>query len=277
MENGNIIQQWEDNNTDAQKWIIKENDDNTYSIISKGTGLYMTLEYYNADNGTNILIYEKNGKANQNFVFEKITEKKGIDVSSYQGDIDWKAVKESGIDFAMIRVGYRGWGTGKLVYDKNYEYNIENALKNGIECGVYFFSQAINEKEAIEEADFTIEAIKKYNITYPVVIDTEYATSSKIGRADNLSVTDRTNVCKAFCDRVNQRSYKSMIYASKFWIYNNLDITKLKNPSIWLAHYVTGAPEKKTDYKGEYNIWQYTSQGNVSGIKGYVDLDIIFQ
>ena len=277
MQNGNSIQQWDFNNTDAQKWIIKENEDNTYSIISKGTGLYMTLASDNANNGTSILTFGKNNTENQKFTFEKITEKKGIDVSSYQGKIDWKSVKESGIDFAMIRVGYRGWGTGKIVYDKNYEYNIENAIKNGIECGVYFYSQAINEQEAIEEADFIVDAVKKYNLKYPIAIDSEYATTGRIGRADNLSVEVRTKVCRAFSDRIAQRGYKPMIYASKFWLYDNLDISKLQSIEIWLAHYVNGAPERRTDYKGQYSIWQYTSQGYVSGIEGYVDLDIIFE
>ena len=275
MQNGNNIQQWDYNGTDAQKWIIKENDDKTYSIISTKTGLYMTLDNNEATNGTKILTFGKNEMKNQKFTFKEIKERHGIDVSSYQGNIDWKQVKESGIDFAMIRVGYRGWGTGKIVYDNNYYYNIENALKNNIECGVYFFSQAVNESEAIEEADFVINAIKQYNITYPVVIDSEYATSSKIGRADKLSVDDRTKVCRAFCDRIQQNGLTGMIYASKFWFYVNLDMHALCDYKIWLAHY-TDSVNNKTDYKGNYDIWQYTNKGVIPGINGNVDLNIIF-
>ena len=276
MENGNKVQQYDWNNTDAQKWIIRETEKGRYNIISKGTRLYLTIENGEVKNGTNVSTYGKSNKTNQEFIFEKITELKGIDVSSYQNNIDWKQVKESGIDFAMIRVGYRGWGTGRIVYDNNYHYNIENALKNNIECGVYFYSQAINESEAIEEADFVINAIRKYNITYPIVIDSEYATTSRIGRADKLSVDERTRVCKAFCNRIYQKGLTGMIYASKFWLYVNLDMNELSDYKIWLAHY-TDSVNNKTDYKGTYDIWQYTNKGIIPGINGNVDLNVIFQ
>ena len=275
MQNGNRIQQYNWNNTDAQKWIIRETENGKFNIISKGTGLYLTVEKNEIQNGTRVLTYGKSGKENQEFTFEKVTELNGIDVSVYQGNIDWKAVKESGVDFAMIRVGYRGWGTGRIVYDSNYKYNLENALKNGIKCGVYFYTQAINEAEAREEADFIIDAIKQYNITYPVVIDSEESTTAKIGRADKLSVEERTRICDAFCKRVEERGYTGMIYASKYWFHFNLDMKKLSGYKIWLAHY-TGSPENKTDYNGKYDIWQYTSKGNISGISGNVDLNIIF-
>ena len=222
-------------------------------------------------------MYAQNNQNNQEFYFDKITNKKGIDVSSYQGDIDWKAVKDSGVEFAMIRVGYRGYGTGTLRYDTKYKQNIEGALSNGIDCGVYFFTQAINEAEAIEEANYVVNGIQGYNITYPIVIDTEYVTSDKTGRADNLSVSDRTNICKAFCSRISDCGYKPMIYASKYWIYDNINISELSNYLVWLAHYVKGAPENKSDYKGDYLIWQYTSTGSVNGINGDVDLDILYK
>lgn len=275
MQNENRIQQYDWNNTDAQKWIIRETENGKFNIISKGTGLYLTVEKNEIQNGTRVLTYGKSEKENQEFTFEKVTELNGIDVSVYQGNIDWKAVKESGVDFAMIRVGYRGWGTGKIVYDSNYKYNLENALKNGIKCGVYFYTQAINETEAREEADFIIDAIKQYNITYPVVIDSEESTVAKIGRADKLSVEERTKVCDAFCKRVQERGYTGMIYANKFWLNFNLDMTRLSKYKIWLAHY-TGSPGNKTDYNGKYDMWQYTSKGNISGISENVDLNIIF-
>ena len=118
VENGGLyegtkVQQYDWNNTDAQKWIIRETENGRYNIISRGTGLYLTVENGEVKNGTKVSTYGKSNKSNQEFIFEKITELNGIDVSSYQNNIDWKQVKESGIDFAMIRVGYRGWGTGK--------------------------------------------------------------------------------------------------------------------------------------------------------------------
>ena len=272
MIDGKGIQQFDNNNTDAQRWIIRKNSDNTYSIISKGTGLYLTLENDMANNGTKILTYGKKEGNSQKFTFEKISEERGIDVSSHQKDIDWSAVKQSGIDFVMIRVGYRGYGTGRIVYDSKFNYNIENALKNGLKCGVYFYTQAVNEDEAREEADFVINAVRNYNLTYPIALDSERANGS--GRADNLSVEDRTKICKAFCDRIKQNGYRSMIYASKFWFYDNLDRSQLGNNLVWLAHYVNDAPKNKSDYDGKYYMWQYTSKGSIPGIEGNVDLDI---
>ena len=198
---------------------------------------------------------------------------KGIDVSSYQGIIDWGAVKKSGIDFAIIRVGYRGWGTGKLVTDDYFERNIKEAAKNGIDIGIYFYSQAINTDEAREEARYAISVATKYNINikFPIVIDTEKSSQGR-GRADNLSRETRTSVVKAFCNEVKTLGYTPMIYASKNWLYNNLDIQSLSQYEVWLAHYTTS-----TDYKYPYNIWQYTSSGTVSGINGNVDMNICYK
>ena len=162
------------------------------------------------------------------------------------------------------------------MYDSKFEYNIKNALANGINCGVYFFSQTVNEAEAIEEADFVINAIKKYNITYPVVIDSEDSNILKTGRADKLSVEMRTKVCKAFCERVKNRGYEPMVYASKYWFYDNLNVKELSNYKTWVAHYLNDAPSKKTDYKYQYYMWQYTSNGHINGINGDVDLNLQF-
>ena len=198
---------------------------------------------------------------------------KGIDVSSYQGEINWKAVKNSGIDFAMIRVGYRGWGTGALVTDTYFETNIKEAAKNGIDIGIYFYSQAINTDEAREEARYAISVATKYNIDikFPVVIDSETSSQGR-GRADNLSRETRTSIVKAFCDEAKILGYTPMIYASKNWLYNNLNIQSLSQYDVWLAHYTTS-----TDYKYPYTIWQYTSSGSVNGISGNVDMNIAYK
>ena len=273
ISKGIALHQFEWNGTDAQRWIIKDLGDGNYNIIAKCNELYVSIADSRADNGTMIIMDSKN-EQNQKFEFIKVSEIKGIDVSSYQGKIDWNKVKNSGIEFAMIRVGYRGYESGALRYDSSYTYNIENALKNDIKCGVYFYSQAINEYEAREEADYVISAIKKYNITYPVVYDSEYSSSSRNGRADYLTKNQRTDICKAFCDRVIQYGYTPMIYASKYWFYDDLDLQKLGNYKKWVAHYVNGAPDKRTDYKYEYSMWQYTDKGLVNGIDGPVDMDI---
>ena len=211
--------------------------------------------------------------------------KTGIDVSSYQGTIDWAKVKKDGIEFAMLRAGFRGWGTsadgvnGKLVQDTKFDENAKNAIKNGIPIGAYFFSQAINEEEAIEEAKFVVSIIKDYKITYPVVIDVEYSGApNNTGRADNVSKEMRTKICKAFADYIKKAGYTPMIYADKNFATNNLDMSKLSGYSFWLAHY-TGATQdnpldKPSNYSGKFKMWQYTSSGKVNGINGNTDMNI---
>lgn len=195
----------------------------------------------------------------------------GIDVSVYQGTIDWSKVKKDGIDFAMIRAGYRGYGSnGTLVEDSMFSKNILGASTNGIDVGIYFYTQAITVDEAKEEARFVLNLIKKYGIkiTYPIAVDTELSTAKPegTGRADNLSKDERTKIVKAFCDTIKDAGYMPMIYANKYWLNENLDMSKLSNYDVWLAHYTN-----QTDYKGKYTMWQYTDSGNVKGISGNVD------
>lgn len=194
----------------------------------------------------------------------------GIDVSSHQKDIDWKKVKAAGIDFAIIRVGFRGYGTGAIVPDEYFTKNIEGALAAGIKVGVYFFSQAINEAEAVEEAELVLEQIKNYNITYPVVYDAE-DISNDTARTDGLLGAQITSNCIAFCDKIKAAGYTPMIYANKRWFLTRLDLTRLTDYDLWHAAYVD-APD--TPYM--YTMWQYSSSGKVDGINGSVDLNISF-
>lgn len=206
--------------------------------------------------------------------FNGYTIKKGIDVSVYQGDINWKKVKADGIDFAFVRVGYRGYGSeGTLRTDARYESNIKGALDAGIQVGVYFFSQAITKAEAREEANYILQRISKYNISLPVVIDYEYASNSQglTGRLYNarLSVSDATDICRAFCAAVEAAGYEGMVYANKSMLQNNLNASKIaKDYKIWLANYTN-----KTNYAGEYDFWQCSSTERVDGINGNVDFD----
>lgn len=194
----------------------------------------------------------------------------GIDVSSHQKDIDWEKVKAAGIDFAIIRVGFRGYGTGAIVPDEYFTKNIEGALAAGIKVGVYFFSQAINEAEAVEEAELVLEQIKNYNITYPVVYDAE-DISNDTARTDGLLGAQITSNCIAFCDKIKAAGYTPMIYANKRWFLTRLDLTRLTDYDLWHAAYVD-APD--TPYM--YTMWQYSSSGKVDGINGSVDLNISF-
>ena len=201
----------------------------------------------------------------------------GIDVSKHNGNIDWAKVKESGVNFAIVRVGNRGYGAeGNLVTDPKFVDNMKGAISNGIDVGVYFYSQAITESEAIEEADMTLKLIKENGfegkIKYPIIIDTEKSG----GRADSLSKESRTAVVKAFCERVKKAGYEPMIYANKDWLINNLNMNQLESYDVWVAHYnnTTDPIKNPTDYKGKYQIWQYTSTEKINGISGDVDLNI---
>jgi GH25 family lysozyme M1 (1,4-beta-N-acetylmuramidase) len=195
--------------------------------------------------------------------------KLGIDVSKWNGDIDWRKVKDAGVEFAIIRAGYRGSVTGSIVVDPYFEYNMKEAASAGVSAGVYFFTQAVNEVEAVEEASAVIELIKKYNIEFPIYIDTEGAGGN--GRADALDKETRTLVCEAFCRTIENAGYKAGVYASRNWYYNNLETSGLERYQIWLAEY-RSAPL----YQGYYNMWQYTSKGKIDGIEGNVDLDIFY-
>lgn len=197
------------------------------------------------------------------------TQQFGIDVSKWQGDIDWDKVKKAGVEFVMIRAGYRGSKTGALVEDPNFLVNIRGAKRAGLKVGVYFFTQAVNEVEAVEEASMVIALCDGYDLDYPVVIDSEGAGGE--GRADSLDVETRTKVCAAFCETIENAGYEAGVYASRSWYNANLEVNDLDDYRIWLAEY-----RSTPLYGGYYDMWQYTSKGKIDGIEGNVDLNISY-
>ncbi|MBR6781225.1 MAG: glycoside hydrolase family 25 protein [Clostridia bacterium] len=193
----------------------------------------------------------------------------GVDVSVHQDDIDWQAVRNDGISFAFIRAAYRGYGTkGKINTDENFRKNVEGALAAGLHVGVYFFSQAVNEKEAVEEADYILSLIKGYPLTYPIVFDWERydIEESRTYTTDSKTVTA---CAKAFCDRIRDAGYRPMIYLNCEIGYFDYDLEVLQEYDCWLAQY-----NDKPTYYYHYTIWQYTESGKVDGIDGPVDLNI---
>lgn len=194
----------------------------------------------------------------------------GIDVSKWQKEIDWDKVKNEGVDFAIIRCGYRGSVTGSLVEDPYFEQNIKGARAAGIKVGVYFFTQAVNEVEAVEEASMVISLVRDYELQYPVFIDTEGAGGN--GRADSLNVEERTAVCEAFCATVKNAGLEAGVYASRNWYNNKLTANTLESYAIWLAEY-----RSVPLYQGYYQMWQYTSKGKINGINGNVDLNVSYR
>ncbi len=278
----NNVVQATDNNTNNQKWIFESIGNGYYKIKSKSTGRYLDIYGNGTANGTNVQVYKANNSTGQMFKLYQVFEKSGIDVSYFQNLINWNEVSKTGYsDFAMIRAGFRGYGaTGTLNTDPQFINNIRGAKANGIPVGLYFFTQAVNTKEAVQEANYVLNLVqlaKTYgvNITYPIAIDTETANGGA-GRADRLDVATRTAVCKAFCDTIRKAGYTPAIYASRDWFYNNLDMNQLKGYDIWVAHY-TGSTSHKTDYKYNYDMWQYTSSGKVNGIVGNVDLNVSYK
>lgn len=206
--------------------------------------------------------------------FDNAKKRMGIDVSSYQGKIDWNKVKADGIEFAIIRVGYRAYESGTLGLDRYAIKNIEGASNAGIKVGVYIFSQAITVEEAQQEADYVISQVKKYHISLPIAMDYEYVSSDSglTGRLYNANISKEaaTAVVNAFCDRVQSRGYIGMVYANKNMLNEKIYGSEIgKNHIVWLANYTS-----HTNYAGNYSFWQFTSTGGVDGISGAVDMDV---
>lgn len=216
---------------------------------------------------------EATGYKSYRDVENNVTARMGIDVSEFQGEeIDWKQVKESGVEFVIIRLGYRAYGeSGALVMDAMYEKNIRGALDAGLDVGVYFFSQAVSREEASEEAEFVLEHIRDYEITGPVVYDTE-EIKWDTARTDNNTDEEFTDFCKVFCDAVEQEGYDTMIYSNMKWMAVTLDMEELSEYDFWYADYYD-VPQCPYDYR----IWQYSETGVVPGINANVDLNLWFQ
>lgn len=210
---------------------------------------------------SNLMKYYEDGKQ---------TSYVGVDISKFQDYVDFVKVKKAGIDFCMIRLGARGYGTGQLILDEYFTDNIKRATDAGLEVGVYFFSQAITVEEAVEEANMVLENLKEYQITYPVAFDME-TIENDTARTDELTKTDRTAITKAFLDTIAAAGYKTIIYGNKEWLIKKVDMSKLTAYDVWLSQ-----EADIPDYPYQFTMWQYSRTGSIDGIAGYVDLNISF-
>lgn len=190
----------------------------------------------------------------------------GIDVSKYQPSINWSAVKSSGVDYVIIRCGYRGSSTGVLVEDPYFKSHIKGAKAAGLKVGVYFFTTALTEAEAVEEASMCAYLCNGYGLDFPIFMDCE---SSPRPGYNGMSAGQRTAVIKAFCNTIRSAGYSAGVYANKTWLSSYMHAGELSGYKIWLAQYNSAGPT----YSGKYDMWQYTSKGSVSGISGYVDMN----
>lgn len=232
------------------------------------TVAFASTKYYSKYDGKT---YTHNTK------FDTFNKVVGIDVSMHNKTVDFNKVKADGIDFVYVRVGYTGYTKKKLSlnYDPYYQENITNALAAGLQVGVYWYSQALNEEEALQEANMLLNVIGSYNITLPVVYDYEFAGVGDDGRLDsaNLSKAQMTANSLAFLNRVSQMGYTPCLYANYSFLKNRVNASQISSiAKIWLAHYNTS-----TDYPGDYEYWQYTSDGRVNGISGRVDMNVWYQ
>lgn len=195
----------------------------------------------------------------------------GVDVSVHNKEIDWAALSKAGVRFAMIRVGFRGYTEGYIQEDEYFERNVQAALDNGIQVGVYFFSQAINEDEAAEEAKYVIEKIHSYPITWPVAYDYELYPQETGARGNAITMDQRTRCANVFLENIRNAGYTPMIYASTDTYDQLFYPDYLSEYAFWVAQYNTVCT-----YRYEYSMWQYSDQGGVQGIPQGMDLDIAF-
>lgn len=243
------------------------------SIVYMDEGIYKFVDINND--------YKKNTLAQANFKTsedgeitykdDNITSVKGIDVSKYQGNIDFAKVKADGVDYVMMRCGYRGYSDGKIIKDTNFDTYATDAASNGLDMGVYFFSQATTKEEAVEEANYVLDAVKGYNITYPIAIDVEDIANAE-GRQEKLSVKELTDVIVAFCDTIKSAGYTPMIYSNIRYFAGKVEYNRLEDYDKWYASYST-----QLYFPYEVSMWQYTNTGSVDGIKGDVDINISFK
>lgn len=194
----------------------------------------------------------------------------GVDISKFQETVDFDRVKRAGIDFVMLRVGARGYGTGQLILDEYFADNIRRATEAGLDVGVYFFSQAITKEEAIEEANMVIQNVWGYEITYPVAYDMELIENDT-ARTDALTKAEKTDIAKAFLETISAAGYKTMIYGNKEWLIKEIDMSKLTAYDVWLSQ-----AEDIPDYPYKFAMWQYSFDGSVEGIDGPADMNISF-
>ncbi len=212
---------------------------------------------------------EENGY--KTYVSDSITADLGVDVSSHQGYIDWQAVSESGVDFAIIRAGYRGYGDGSTNVDEYFQYNLDSALAAGLDVGIYFFSQALTEEEAVAEAAQVISLVDGYDLSYPIYFDWEPIDGDD-ARTATISGTEVTNCALAFCRTIESAGYQAGVYFNLTNAISLFHLYELKDYDFWLAEY-----QDTPSYPFAIQLWQYTDSGTVAGISQSVDLNLSFR
>lgn len=251
----------EDPSTDGKHTLVIE-DDGTENWVA--INQYLTKHEYDYSG----LVYKK--PIMSYYEEGKKISYTGIRVSKYNEFVDYTKLKKSGIDYAMIRIGARGYSTGQITLDENFDKNVKDAVGAGLDVGVYFFSQAVTEEEAIDEAGVVLAAIAEHEITYPVVFAMDFVENDT-SRVEALTRAERTAIANAFLSLIQEAGYNAMLYADKEWLINKIDLTLLSSYDIWLSQ-----ESDVPDYPYKFSMWEYTKSAKVEGMAEVAELSISF-
>lgn len=194
----------------------------------------------------------------------------GVDLSKYNDYVDFIKLKKAGVDFVMVRVGVRGYGTGQIMLDDYFYENIKRASDAGLQIGLYFSSQAISKEEAREEANLVLESIGDYKVSYPIAFDMEFVANDT-ARIEILTRTEKTDIAKEFLETIEAAGYTPMLYGNKEWLIRQVDLSKLSGYDVWLSQ-----PGDIPDYPYWFSMWQYSTSTSIDGIAGYANMNISF-
>ena len=260
-EKSELIEEEKDPLDDGRHTLIEYADGTKEWVVISPYLSRNTYDFSKLESDKNQLKYIENGKKASYL---------GVDLSKYQGDVDFSQLKQDGIDYVMLKVGGRGYSSGQITADDYFSVNLQSATDAGLGIGVYFFSQAVTAEEAVEEANYVINSLAGYNIQYPVAFDMEYVENDT-ARVEALTRADKTAVARAFLTTVQNAGYRPMIYGNKEWLLKKIDLTQLTEFDVWLSQ------EKDVpDYPYKFAMWQYTTSAKLSGISGYADLNLCF-
>ena len=255
-----------------KEYIVDPSEDGKHTLIinSDGEEEWVVINQYLTKHDYDFTKLVLQSNLMKYYVDGKKTSYVGADISKYQAYIDFGKLKKAGIDFVIIRVGARGYGTGQVMLDDYFLDNIKRASDADLEIGVYFYSQAISKEEAEQEADMVLEYVKDYNITYPIAFVMDDVTNDS-ARIDILSKEDKTKIAKAFLGKVKKAGYIPLLYGDKEWLIKQLDLSKLTDYDVWLSQ-----PGDLPDYPYKFSMWQYSTSATVEGISGDCNLNISF-
>ena len=253
----------DDPSTDGRHTLVTTPDGKEEWVLISPYLTKNTYDFTKIEEKAGLKRYMENGR-NLSYI--------GVDISKQTGSVNFNGLKAAGVDYVMIRLGGRGYSTGQITLDENFKTNIEGAIAAGLDIGVYFYSQAVNQDEAVQEANFVVQNLEPYKgkVKYPVAFDMEFVSHDKT-RIDGLSREERTTVAQSFLEGVKAAGYVPMLYGDKEWLIKEIDLAKLQDYDVWLAQ-ETDMP----DYPYQYAMWQYSTKGVVNGITGDANLNICF-